>query len=76
MKQKSIYNKDYQKVLVRLKRAREEAGLTQIEAARLLEITQSTMSKCESGDRRIDIIELRNFARVYDKRMQYFLDDL
>jgi len=76
MKRKSIYEKDYQKVLVRLKRAREEAGLTQIEAARLLEITQSTMSKCESGDRRIDIIELRNFARVYEKRMEYFINDL
>ena len=73
---KTIYDKDYKKLLVKLKRAREEAGLTQAEAARRLEITQSTMSKCESGDRRIDIIELRHFARVYEKRLRYFIEDL
>jgi len=31
------------------------------------------MSKCESGERRIDIIELEDFARVYGKPVTFFL---
>jgi transcriptional regulator with XRE-family HTH domain len=72
---KTIYNVDYRKVLIQLKRAREERGLTQSEAARLVEMTQSTLSKCENGDRRIDIIELARFAHAYEKDMEYFLPE-
>mgnify|MGYP000990790553 CR=1 FL=1 len=72
---KTIYNVNYRKLLVQLKRAREERGLTQAEAARLVEMTQSTLSKCENGDRRIDIIELMRFAEAYEKDIEYFLPE-
>ena len=49
----------------RLREARERSGLTQAEAARALGLTQNFVSKCETADRRIDAIELADFAALY-----------
>lgn len=49
-----------------LKMAREGAKLTQAEVARRLKRPQSFVSKCESGERRIDIVELIEFCTVYE----------
>src|SRR3989344_3385715 len=70
---KAIYSKDHKYIVERLKRARQEAGLDQIEVAKLLGKTQSHVSKVEAGQRRIDIIALKEFARIYKKPMDYFL---
>ena len=59
----------------RLKRARESAGLSQSEAARRLRRPQSFVSKCESGERRVDAVELRAFARVYGVPVSFFYED-
>jgi hypothetical protein len=34
---------------------------------------RSFVSKSESGDRRVDVIELKAFARLYKKPLDYFL---
>jgi len=34
---------------------------------------QSYVSKCESGERRIDVIELAAFADLYGKRLEFFV---
>jgi transcriptional regulator with XRE-family HTH domain len=60
-------------MLKRLKEARRQAGLTQARAAAALRRPQSFVSKCESGERRIDVIELDDFARLYRKAIQFFL---
>lgn len=52
-----------------------DAGLTQVDAARQLGITQSMLSKCERGERRVDAVELLEFARVYKKSLSYFLEE-
>jgi len=65
--------RDYQRFLRRLRAARKEAGLTQVDAARLLKTTQAYVSKSESGDRRVDVGELFRFARLYGKTPAYFL---
>lgn len=52
-------------MLRRLRKAREEAGLTQVEVAKALKKTQSFVSKCELGERRIDPLDLDDFARLY-----------
>jgi len=62
---KSLYSTEYERFLQSLRRAREEAGLTQNEAARRLHRPQSFVSKCESGERRVDVVELIQFCRVY-----------
>lgn len=56
---------DYKRFLERLKAARIAAGLTQSEVAKKLGRPQSFVSKSESGERRIDVIELEAFARLY-----------
>lgn len=61
-------------MLARLKQARIEAGLTQEEVAKRLKVEQTFVSKSELGDRRVDVIELMDFAKLYRKPLQYFLD--
>ena len=63
----------YRRFLKRLREARQEAGLTQVVVAKRLRRTQAFVSKCESGDRRVDVIELKAFARLYRKRIDHFL---
>ena len=68
----SIWTKDYKLFLEKLRKARREAGLTQVGAAKKLKKKQSYISKCESGERRVDIAELKEYARLYGKRVSYF----
>jgi transcriptional regulator with XRE-family HTH domain len=70
---KSLHSEAYQRFLVRLRSAREQARLTQIEVAQRLGRPQSYVSKCESGERRIDVIELKELATLYGKRLEFFV---
>lgn len=70
---KTIYSEDHKHTVEQLKKARQEAGLDQSEAAKLLGKTQSHVSKVEAGQRRIDIVALRGFSRIYKKSLDYFL---
>ena len=70
---KTIYSKEHRSLVERLKRARKEAGLDQEDVARLLGVTQSFISKIESGQRRIDIVQLKRFAKIYKKKIDYFI---
>lgn len=70
---RSLHSEAYQRFLFRLRGAREQAKLTQVEAARRLGRPQSYISKCESGERRVDIIELMEFAALYRKRLEFFV---
>jgi transcriptional regulator with XRE-family HTH domain len=68
----SVHSDRYQAFLTRLRAARREAGLTQQEVAAQLGVPQSYISKCESGERRVDVIELTDFAALYNKSLSYF----
>ncbi|OIO49057.1 MAG: hypothetical protein AUJ39_01685 [Parcubacteria group bacterium CG1_02_42_13] len=70
---KTIYSKDHKYTVEQLKKARIAAKLDQQKTARLLKKTQSYVSKLESGQRRIDVMALREFARIYKKPISYFL---
>ena len=61
---KSIYSREYEAALRLLRDIRNETGITQVELAKRLRLTQSLVSKIERGDRRLDIIELRSFCRA------------
>ena len=69
----SIYKKEYQTVIKRLKDARVESGLKQEEVANKLGKPQSYVSKIERGERRVDIAEIKLFAKVYKKSIDYFI---
>jgi transcriptional regulator with XRE-family HTH domain len=70
---KAIYSKEHRSLVERLRTARKEAGLDQEDVAELLGVTQSYISKIESGQRRIDIVQLKRFAIVYKKEIEYFI---
>lgn len=70
---KIIYTKEHKNLIKLLKKARKEAGLDQEDVASFLGKTQSYVSKIEAGQRRIDIIQLRQFAKLYKKPINYFL---
>jgi transcriptional regulator with XRE-family HTH domain len=59
---KSIFTQDYTLFLSLLRGTRKKAGLTQEQVAHRLQQTQSFVSKCERGERRIDVIELYAFC--------------
>lgn len=70
---KSIHTKEYKVFVERLKKARIEAGLTQVQAAKKLSRPQSHISNVETGQQRVDIVELKRFAKLYGKSIEYFL---
>ncbi len=70
---KIVYTEKYKAFLDRLRQARKDSGLTQIDVAKLLDKHQSYVAKCESGERRVDIVELQEFARLYKKSLDYFV---
>ncbi len=72
-KRSATHRPEYQELLKRLRRARKDAGLTQVEVAEALGRPQSYLTKCELGERRIDPIELQEFALLYGKPISYFL---
>ena len=57
-----------------MKQARIEAKLTQVQVAEILGVTQSYVSKVESGQTRIDVITLKEFAKIYKKNTSWFLE--
>lgn len=68
----TTYQDEYAVMLRRLQEARLEAGLSQEEVAHLLGKNQSFVSRSENGQRRIDVIELKAFADIYNKPLTYF----
>ena len=50
--------------------------MLQVGLARKLRMTQSAVSKCERGERRLDIIELRRWCRVIDCSLPEFVTEL
>ncbi len=69
----SVHSAEYQLLLKRLRKARHRAGLTQAGVAHALARPQSYVSKCESGERRMDAIELQHFAKLYGKSVSFLL---
>ena len=70
---KSIHTKKYAYFVERLRKAREEAGLTQVQVAKKLKRPQSHISNVESGQQRVDVVELQTFAKIYNKDIGYFI---
>lgn len=61
----SIRTNEYKTLLSKLKDARIKAGLSQQEVAEKLNKPQSYMSKVESGERRLDVVEVKKLAAIY-----------
>ena len=57
-----LHHPDYAVFTVLIRSVREEAGVTQVELAHRLGIEQSTISKIERQERRVDVAELRRIC--------------
>ncbi len=72
---KTIYSSEHKLVIERLKKARIDAGFDQKDVAKKLGKTQSYISKLESGQRRIDLLCLKELAKIYNKDLSFFITD-
>ncbi len=70
---KTIYTKGHKALVEKLVKARQDMGLKQEDVAKLLGRTQSYVSKIEAGQRRIDIMQLKEFAKIYKKSLDFFV---
>lgn len=61
---KSLYRPEYEAFLCLLRETRLAAGLTQQQVADRVGRPQSFVSKLESGERRCDVVELRDLCAV------------
>lgn len=68
----TIRKKEYKVFVERLWKARLEAGLRQVGVAKKLKRHQSYIARVESGEYRIDVLELKHFAKLYKKSIEYF----
>ena len=71
--EKSIHSASYAIFLKVLKKSREAAGLTQTQLAQKIGETQTFISKCERGERRIDVVELRTFCQAFGVSLKQFV---
>ncbi|MFH1782808.1 MAG: helix-turn-helix transcriptional regulator [Candidatus Omnitrophota bacterium] len=71
---KTIYTKAHKELVKRLISARKKAGLKQEEVAKRLGRTQSYLSKLESGQRRLDIVQIKELACIYKKNPKHFIE--
>ena len=70
---KTIYSKEHKKIIEKLKKARNDAGLTQAEVGKKFDLDQTFVSKVESGQYRVDTVQLCKFAGIYKKSLDFFV---
>jgi len=70
---KSTFTREYRILTDLLRRERVKAGLTQDALAEKLGETQSFVSKCERGERRLDLIQLQQFCRAIGVELADFV---
>lgn len=69
---KSLYQKENEAFVQVLTEFRNKAGLLQADLAKRLNVPQSFVSKIETGQRRVDIIELREICMHLDTNLTQF----
>ena len=65
-----------EKLLLLLKETRQKRGVTQVELAEKLGVPQSFVSKYESGERQLDILELRQICHFIGISFDNFVHQL
>lgn len=69
---KIYFSSQSRKFLSLLKEIRQEAGFSQVELAKKLGKPQSFVSKYESGERRLDFLELRETCFACELSLEEF----
>lgn len=61
---KSIYSEQYRLLLEVLRESRTAQGFRQEDLVKSLALDQSTISRIELGERRLDVVELRAYCQA------------
>ena len=56
----------------RLREAREYLGFSQEEVAKYLDVSRSALSNIETGQRKVDALELKKLANLYKRPVTHF----
>ena len=73
---KKVYIAQRSRLVSLLREIRIEAGLTQMELAERIERDQTLVSKYESGQRRLDVLELREICQAVGITLEEFVKRL
>ena len=73
---RSIHNKKYKAIIAYIRGKREEAGITQKDMTKVLHLRQAIISKIETCERRIDLLELLQYCRGVNISIQEIVDHL
>lgn len=65
---------DRRQIGARLRETREYLDLSQDEVAKFMKMPRSAISLIESGERRVDAVELKRFAELYQQPLSHFID--
>jgi transcriptional regulator with XRE-family HTH domain len=71
--EKSIHSAQYVLFLKVFRQTRQRVGLTQVDLAKRVGESQSFISKCERGERRINVVELGSFCRAFGVSLKGFV---
>jgi len=71
--EKSTFTREYAVLRSVLRKHRRDAGITQVQLAAALGETQSFVSKCERGERRLDLVQLRTFCEAIGVKLKDFV---
>ena len=73
---KSIYNSEYQNLINKLRALRLKKRWTQTQLALKLGVDQTIISKIETCERRLDVIELKNICSALNEPLVDFIASL
>jgi transcriptional regulator with XRE-family HTH domain len=71
---KYIHSTDQKRLCELIRRVREEKGISQQMLAAKLDVPQSFISKIETGERRIDVLELRCLCKAIKIPLKDFVE--
>ena len=73
--EKSVFTTEYNLLRSMLREFRKRSNVTQNDLAARLEETQSFVSKCERGERRLDLVQLNAFCKALEIELVDFVQE-